>query len=223
MTLNLTTNGKELLTLVLAGEATLTFTKLSIGSGADAGEDAAALSSPVLSTTFAKQETLDNYAKLTAIFDNSSITTKTAVTETGIFADDPDNPGTDLLYAYGYADAEEADYIPPVSEAALEVQQTVYVYIAEAKTFSVTIDPNAAALATDLEAHIADTDNPHNVTAEQVGHITISMSANTTSTAAPAFGGTFTAVDSITKDSYGHTTKANIKTVTIPSTAATTS
>ena len=48
-------------------------------------------------------------------------------------------------------------------------------------------------------------------------HPSISQSTNSTSTSSPAFGGTFTAIDSITKDTNGHVTKINTKTVTIPS------
>ena len=39
---------------------------------------------------------------------------------------------------------------------------------------------------------------------------------DTTSTASPAFGGTFTAVDSVTSNSTGHVTAINLKTVTLP-------
>jgi len=39
---------------------------------------------------------------------------------------------------------------------------------------------------------------------------------DTTSTAAPATGGTFTAVDSVSSDSTGHVTAINLKTVTLP-------
>lgn len=52
-------------------------------------------------------------------------------------------------------------------------------------------------------------------------HPTISKSTNTTSTASPSAGGTFTAIDSITQDSNGHVTKFNTKTVTLPSTPVT--
>ena len=48
-------------------------------------------------------------------------------------------------------------------------------------------------------------------------HPTITQSTNSTNTSSPGFGGTFTAIDSITKDSNGHVTKINTKTVTIPS------
>jgi hypothetical protein len=47
-------------------------------------------------------------------------------------------------------------------------------------------------------------------------HPTISVTTDTTSTASPAFGGTFTAIDSVTRDGNGHVTTLNTKTVTLP-------
>lgn len=47
-------------------------------------------------------------------------------------------------------------------------------------------------------------------------HPTITAGTNTTTTAAPAFGGSFTAISGITKDSNGHVTAYETKTVTIP-------
>ena len=52
-------------------------------------------------------------------------------------------------------------------------------------------------------------------------HPTISKSTNTTSTASPSAGGTFTAIDSVKTDSNGHVTTVNTKTVTLPSTSVT--
>ena len=49
-------------------------------------------------------------------------------------------------------------------------------------------------------------------------HPTIPVETDTTSTASPVFGGTFTAVDSVTRDSNGHVLKINTKTVTVPNT-----
>lgn len=47
-------------------------------------------------------------------------------------------------------------------------------------------------------------------------HPTISKSTDTTSTANPAHDNTFTAIDSITRDSNGHVTKVNTKTISLP-------
>lgn len=48
-----------------------------------------------------------------------------------------------------------------------------------------------------------------------IGHADVSRS-NTTSTASPSYGGTFTAIDSITSNARGHITAVNTKTITIP-------
>ena len=48
-------------------------------------------------------------------------------------------------------------------------------------------------------------------------HPTVTAKANTTSTATPAFGGSFTAIGGITKDSNGHVTTFETKTITLPS------
>jgi len=57
-----------------------------------------------------------------------------------------------------------------------------------------------------------DQSSPETIT---IDHANISRS-NTTSTATPAYSGTFTAVDSITTNARGHITAVNTKTVTIP-------
>ena len=52
-------------------------------------------------------------------------------------------------------------------------------------------------------------------------HPSITKSTDSTSTASPSAGGTFTAIDSITRDSNGHVTKVNTKTITVPKTSIT--
>lgn len=47
-------------------------------------------------------------------------------------------------------------------------------------------------------------------------HPSISTSSDTTSTASPSANGTFTCIDSVTRDTNGHVTKVNTKTVTLP-------
>jgi hypothetical protein len=49
----------------------------------------------------------------------------------------------------------------------------------------------------------------------RIGHANITRT-NNTSTAAPGYGGTFTAIDSITTNARGHVSAVNTKTVTIP-------
>ena len=52
-----------------------------------------------------------------------------------------------------------------------------------------------------------------------IDHDTVSRS-NTTTTEAPAAGTTFTAIDQVTSDSYGHITGVRTKTITMPATTA---
>ena len=47
-------------------------------------------------------------------------------------------------------------------------------------------------------------------------HPTISTETDTTSTASPTHGGTFTVIDSVTRDTNGHVTTVNTKTITLP-------
>ena len=54
-------------------------------------------------------------------------------------------------------------------------------------------------------------------------HPTISMGSDDTSTATPAFGGTFQAIKAIEKDANGHVTKVTTETVTVPNAAASSS
>jgi hypothetical protein len=54
-----------------------------------------------------------------------------------------------------------------------------------------------------------------------IGHADVSRS-NTTSSASPAYGATFTAIDSITSNARGHITGVNTKTVTVPASDNTT-
>ena len=49
-----------------------------------------------------------------------------------------------------------------------------------------------------------------------IPHPNITTSADTTSSASPGAGNTFTAIDSVTRDSNGHVTTLNTKTVTLP-------
>ena len=47
-------------------------------------------------------------------------------------------------------------------------------------------------------------------------HPTVTVVTDTTSEASPAHGGSFDVVDGVTRDSFGHVTKINVKTITLP-------
>ena len=52
-----------------------------------------------------------------------------------------------------------------------------------------------------------------------INHASVSRT-NNTSTASPAPGGTFTAIDSVTTSAEGHVTAVNTKTITLPGTSS---
>lgn len=65
------------------------------------------------------------------------------------------------------------------------------------------------------------TANQSSNTSVTINHASVSRT-NTTSSDSPVFGGTFTAIDSITTSTEGHVTAVNTKTVTIPSNSSVT-
>jgi hypothetical protein len=75
----------------------------------------------------------------------------------------------------------------------------------------VSIAGDITGLAEGTDISITNADGP----IPTINHADITR-ADTTSAAAPAYGGTFTAVDTITTSATGHVTAVNVKTVTIP-------
>ena len=86
-------------------------------------------------------------------------------------------------------------------------------------TLAVTGDIGNATITitagTDLSTGGAFTTNQSGNETITINHADITRT-NATSTATPAYGGTFTAIDSITTNARGHVTGVNTKTVTIP-------
>lgn len=71
---------------------------------------------------------------------------------------------------------------------------------------------SAISGAVELDVNV---DRGLSIVNDKVGH-SYTAGTDTTSTANPGYGKTFTVVDSVTKDTYGHVTKVNTKTVTMP-------
>lgn len=168
--LRLTPSGKDLLLRAIAGEAQINFAAIQFGNGTNAGENASALSNPLLKAEITNCKIEDIFVTLTAIFNNSEILVGFRATELGVWTDDPDNEGTPLLYAYEYTKEAEADYIPSSTDKVLETQQDVLVYIGDAVNVTASISQSMVyASKAEFDAFAARRDNPHNVTADQVG------------------------------------------------------
>jgi hypothetical protein len=71
----------------------------------------------------------------------------------------------------------------------------------------------------DITSLIAGTDidiTNENGPTPTINHADITRAANSATSVSPAYGGTFTAVDTITTSATGHVTAVNVKTVTLP-------
>lgn len=149
MSLKLTPQGIVLLSYALAGTAKLEFTYVQVGSGGDAGPTPTALDHTVLTVPFQSILPADSKATLTAVFNNSELQAGFRMTEIGIFALDPEDPGVPCLYAYEYIPPADADYIPANSDRILETKLSLMVFIGEAANVTVRLRDEYAAFPHD--------------------------------------------------------------------------
>lgn len=103
-----------------------------------------------------------------------------------------------------YADLTNKPTIPTVNNATLTIQKNG----TTVKTFTANASSNVTANIT-VPTKTSDLTND--------SHSTITMGTDTTSTQSATHGGTFTCIDGVTKDTNGHITAVNVKTVTLPS------
>lgn len=89
--------------------------------------------------------------------------------EIGLFATDPDNNNAEILYGYANA-GDDAQYLP-TAESAEIVEKTVNVIISitNGTVVTATVSTGTAVTPEEFAAHVDDTDNPHEVSAQQVG------------------------------------------------------
>ena len=170
MTPNLTSKGHVLLLRALEGTA-LKFTRIQLGNGAaQNAKSATALSNPLATLLLTKAVTGSQYITLTSSFSNSEITAGFRITEVGIWAEDPDDEGSEILYALGNEPEGTADYIPSKDSRILELEYSIMIFVGEAQNVTAEISESLAyASAAELKAHIGNKQNPHGVTADQVG------------------------------------------------------
>lgn len=98
--------------------------------------------------------------------------------------------------------------------------------ITSANNSTITIKKNGAKVnsfttnsSTDVDVNISVPTKVSDLTNDKgfiSAHPAVSTIADTTSEATPAHGGSFNVVDGVTRDSFGHVTKINVKTITLP-------
>ncbi|MCH5192180.1 MAG: hypothetical protein J1F23_08465 [Oscillospiraceae bacterium] len=170
MTPNLTAGGKNLLLRALTGE-TINFTKVQLGNGLQQkAEEAIGLSNPLITVPLSSISVGNNYVTLTAIFSNSAVTSGFRITEAGFFAEDPDDPTKEILYALGNEKESSADYVPENSNRILEMQFDALIFIGDAENVTAVVNSSLVyASKSEFDDHTENTQNPHGVTKAQVG------------------------------------------------------
>jgi len=181
----LTRAGRNLLAKAQTG-ATLTFTRVALGDGILPSntnlEDLVSLVSEKVSLPITRIEVVgDGTVRLRFVLTNESIETGFFIRELGIFAQDPDNPNNEILYAVSYA-GEEADFIPSPQVIRVEHVIDVYTVISNAQNVTAVIsDTTALATQRDL-TELANSFNNliNNISTDQIqdGAITTSKIAD---------------------------------------------
>ncbi|MGM9639743.1 MAG: hypothetical protein ACI3V3_00080 [Faecousia sp.] len=170
MTLNLTNAGLNVLLRSLAGDRII-FTRAQIGNGAaKAPATAESLSNPLLELPIQAIDVSTTNATLKTKFNNNTVEAGFRHTETGIWVQNQDDSSAEVLYAYGTQPEDTADYISASGDSILETQMDFLVFVGESQNISAIISESLVyASAADLKAHVENKDNPHAVTAKQVG------------------------------------------------------
>ena len=167
--LQLTDAGRSIIVAALAG-GSIEFTKIGVGSGnAPANPNALTeLVNPVKTIGIGEIETGDGCANLTAVLDNANLEAGYWWKEIGVYALDANE--NEVVYAYAHA-GEYADYIPAYSSTSyLRTTINATVVVGSAENVSAVISEYIGYVTTETyQGHVEDTNNPHQVTKEQVG------------------------------------------------------
>lgn len=170
MKLNLTETGKDFLLHCLEGGPSPVFNAIVLGNGADAGENAEALSNQLVSIGLTGIERNDTFVTLTGTLNNNSVSDRFRSNELGVTIEDPDNEGGSLLFAYGWVPDTEAILIPANTDYAFETIENVMVYVGTTENVSATLTESLVTVSkAEFNEHINNKDNCHEVTKEQVG------------------------------------------------------
>ena len=146
MKINVTTLGVEMILHCLEGGPSLRFASLVLGNGADAGTSASEMSNPLQTIPISAidREEGSEFVKLTGILNNSNVVERFRATELGVMAEDPDNEGEYILFAYGYSPEEEATVIPSATDYAFETTQNVFVYVGKTEDVTAIVSESVA-------------------------------------------------------------------------------
>lgn len=165
----LTNNGKAMHIKSVFGDS-IKFTKVAFGSGAKPDDFAQMneLNNVVVSVPFVSYDdtTNQNILNLKWELDTSEISNSFTWSEYGLYAEDKD--GNEFLYAYAYDDTPIT--IDKIEQGVVSLY-VGYVTVSITDTDNITVELGEYDTVTvnQFKVHTENANNPHNVTAEQVG------------------------------------------------------
>lgn len=171
-----TDEGKALQAKAQAGTA-LKFTKMQLGDGELGSQAIAAMTglvNPLITVGISGVKAGNNYATVKSNFSNSGLTTGFYWREIGVFAADPEKPNdrnSDILYCYANAGSLAA-WIPSAGSEIVEKIISIPCIIGDAENVSAEVASEIYATKEALKEHIDNKNNPHGVTAKQLGALT---------------------------------------------------
>jgi phage-related tail fiber protein len=163
--ITLTNAGSALLAQAQSGTP-LNFTHIVVGSGelgATPLVELTALINQEMSLPLIDLLVDGNQAKARGDLQNTGVATGFYFREIGLLADDPDNPGSSILYCVGNAGAA-ADYIPAAGESAYELVIDLITIVTGATSVTATINDSLVyVLQSAFDEHLEGTggDNQH--------------------------------------------------------------
>ena len=174
----ITTAGKDAGINVIFGQGTLEFNRVVIGNGRIAPADIAAASdgaSEVIDAELVGYESQGDSMLLHFTFNNKELEKGFDWTEYGVFAKYTPNDGTaatTILYCYAYDTTESPESVPAFtgSTSYYKAKFDLGVSVGNAELVTVNLGDYTDFVAKEeLQAHEANTNNPHGVTKAQVG------------------------------------------------------
>lgn len=171
--IKLTDVGRLLLSKVIAG-ASIEFSYFMLGNGACPNPDdwggLTAPISPVMKCNITKFSRVNDKVVLQGEFSNANVPEAFLWYELCVFATIPDDEEyQNVMVFYGNADAL-AEYVPgPDSTVAVTHRWDTTITLSSSASVSAMVQSITYATIEQLNAHIGDKTNPHNVSKEQIG------------------------------------------------------
>lgn len=164
----ITTKGQRMLARMLTGEVeNLQFTRVVLGDGENKNpEEATEVISPICEAAIESIAlSNNNVLSITATFTNEDMESGFYMREKGLYLNDGNE---EVLAIYANA-GSTASYIEPAASGLIKKVIRSSIVFSQADIVNVTLMDSGYANAVDFNNHLKDKENPHGVTAKDVG------------------------------------------------------